>query len=70
MIAYSVTTTNATNKVTATAESADATIRITNGETEVANGSSATWANGENTLTIAVENGGKTKVYTVSVTKS
>ncbi|MBQ8616390.1 MAG: cadherin-like beta sandwich domain-containing protein [Clostridia bacterium] len=70
MTAYSVTTTNATNKVTATAEDAAATVQIMNGENEIANGSSASWADGENTLTITVKNGDKTQVYTVTVTKS
>ena len=67
---YSVTTSNATNKVTATAESADSTIQIMNGEAEVENGSSASWSDGENALTITVRNGDQTKVYTVTVTKS
>ncbi len=66
---YAVTTANATNKVTATAEDEDATIVITNGETTVENGQSATWEAGENTLTVTVTNGETEKVYTVTVTK-
>lgn len=68
--AYTATTANTTNKVTATAEDSGATISIKNGETEIANGGSATWAAGENALTITVTNGTATKTYTVTVTKS
>lgn len=67
---YTASTTNATNTVTATAEDANATIEIKNGETTVTNGAAATWADGENTLTIKVTNGTAEKVYTVTVTKS
>ena len=66
---YTTETTNATNTVTVTAADAGATIAITNGSAPVTNGQSATWAEGENTLTIAVSNGGTTKTYTVTVTK-
>lgn len=67
---YSANTSNATNTVTATAVSGDATIEILNGETEVANGSPATWADGDNALIVTVTNGIAEKVYTVTVTKS
>ena len=70
MTEYTAATTNATNKVTATPADENATVTITNGETEIENGSSATWEAGENVLTITVENGGLTEVYTVTVTKS
>ena len=69
-MAYAVSTSNATNKVTAVAEDENATIQILNGETEIQNGSSATWATGVNTLTIRVTNGSVEKTYTVTVTKS
>jgi hypothetical protein len=68
--AYAVSTSNATNKVTAVAADENATIQILNGETEIENGSSATWEVGENTLTVKVTNGSAEKVYTVTVTKS
>ena len=68
--AYAVSTSNATNKVTAVAEDPDATIQILNGETEIETGSSATWAAGVNTLTVKVTKGSATKTYTVIVTKS
>lgn len=65
---YEVATTNATNKVTATAD-AEVAITLTNanGTTEIENGTAATWATGENTLTIKVDG---TTTYTVTVTKS
>ena len=71
--AYTAATTNATNKVTAVAADDTATIEIKLGETEVTNGSNASWSVGENTLTIKVRDGrGPTleKTYTVTVTKS
>lgn len=72
---YSATTSNQSNKVTAVATDETATIEIVlNGETEVENGSSAEWEDGENELTITVTDGAypqvATKVYTVTVTKS
>ena len=66
---YTASTSNATNTVTATAtDSTNATVTIKNGTTTVTSGSSATWVSGTNTVTITVENGGYTKVYTVVVT--
>lgn len=70
MTAYTATTENATNKVTATAADETATIAITVGETEIENGSSATWEVGENTVTVKVTDGTVEKTYTVTVTKS
>lgn len=66
---YTATTTNATNTVTATAEDAGAEISILNGGAAVGNGDAATWADGENTLTILVTNRDSQKTYTVTVTK-
>ena len=68
--AYAAATTNATNKITAVAEDEDATITILNGETPVDNEGSATWADGENTLTVKVTRGDLTKTYTVTVTRT
>ena len=70
MTEYTATTTNATNKITATPEDEDATIVILNGETPVENEASATWAEGENTLTVTVTKGSAEKTYTVVVTKT
>lgn len=66
---YTVTTSNATNKITATPTDENATVAIVNGETPVESGSSATWVEGENTVVITVTNGEDNKVYTVVVTK-
>lgn len=67
---YTATTTNQTNTVTAKPEDETATVNITNGETPVVNGQSATWAEGANTLTVTVKNGTAQEIYTVTVTKS
>lgn len=45
------------------------TATVENGDTAVENGSSATWSEGENTLTVTVTNGSAIKNYTVTVTK-
>lgn len=67
---YAASTSNATNTITATAtDTENATIEILNGETEVTNGEAATWATGENIVTITVTNGETEVVYTVTVTK-
>ena len=67
---YTAATTAATNKITAEAEYTDADIEIKNGSTVVANGGSATWSAGENTVTVKVTNDSVDKTYTVTVTKS
>ncbi len=69
MLEYTATTANASNKVTATPTDPAATISILVGETEVENGSSASWTVGENTLTITVSGGAPDTVYTVTVTR-
>jgi len=67
---YTAATTAATNKITAEAEYTDAVVEIKNGSTVVANGGSATWSAGENTVTVKVTNDSVDKTYTVTVTKS
>lgn len=67
---YTATTTNDADKVTATATDENAEIEITLGDAIVENGGDATWAAGENTLTVTVTNETATKEYTVTVTKS
>lgn len=69
---YTASTTNATNVIRAVPADAGADVAITVGNVVVANGSAATWAAGENTVTITVTaaNGSTTKTYTVTVTKS
>ena len=68
MLEYTATTTNATNKVTATPTDETATVEILLGETEIENGESATWEEGENVLTITVSGNAPDTVYTVTVT--
>lgn len=70
VVEYAVATTDSTNTITAAAEDSTATVVIKNGSTVVTSGSAATWAAGENTVTVTVTDGGKSKVYTVVVTKS
>lgn len=67
---YTAATTNASNKITATPEFADATVEITVDGTAVENGAQYTWATGDNVVTITVTNDSVTKTYTVTVTKS
>ena len=67
---YTADTTNATNAITAKSKDGDAVIEIKNGETTVANGAAATWAEGDNTVTVKVSINGVEKVYTVVVTKT
>lgn len=61
---YTATTTNATNKITATAESGAVILIEVNG-VEHENGEPAEWDDGENTVVVTV---GET-IYTVVVTK-
>lgn len=68
-LAYTATTSNATNKVTATPTDDTAEVTILVGETPVENGSSASWAEGENTLTVTVTGTTDETVYTVTVTR-
>ena len=70
MLEYTAATENATNKITATPTDPYATVTIMLGETEIENGESATWGEGENELTITVEGGAPATVYTVTVTAS
>ena len=51
---YTAETSNSTNTITAAATDSSAVVEIKNGETVVASGSSATWIEGENTVTIKV----------------
>ena len=69
MLEYTATTTNATNKITATPTDETAEIEILVGDTEIQNGGTATWEDGENVVTITVSgNGTDDTVYTVTVT--
>lgn len=67
---YTTSTTNTTNTITATSKDTEATVAIDVDGTPVANGDPATWAAGDNTVTIEVTNGAAKATYTVVVTKS
>lgn len=68
---YEATTTNATNVITAVPVKSNSTIVIKVNNTPIANGSSATWNTGANTVEVTVSYGASTaKTYTVTVTKS
>ena len=76
VLEYAVTTTDATNKITATTDDPSAVIVITldDGVTEepvvIENSKAATWGSGENIVTITVTDGASVTEYTVTVTKS
>lgn len=52
---YTVNTSNASNKITATPIDAASDVVITNNGNVVNNGTSASWRNGENNVVIAVD---------------
>lgn len=67
---YMVNTSNASSKIEAVAKRAGAVVAIKNGETPVNNGESASFVDGENTLSITVSFAGVEKEYIVTVNKS
>jgi len=67
---YAATTSNATNTIAATAKNPNATVIITNNGKTVTNGTAVTWEDGENILKVTVTDGGTSKEYTITVTKS
>lgn len=67
---YTAATTNSTNKITATAADEASVITIESDDATIASDGTATWAAGENEVTITVTNGDVEKVYTITVTKS
>lgn len=67
---YMVNTSNASSKIEAVAKRAGAAITIKNKETPVNNGESASFTDGENTLSITVSFAGVEKEYIVTVNKS
>lgn len=68
--AYTASTSNATNTITAVPSDSNAVVEIKVDETAVDNGGSATWASGENTVIIKVTNGSSENTYTIAVSKS
>lgn len=76
-VAYTATTNNAQNVVTAVPADAGATVEVLftpqgGTEEEIPNGTAAVWNTGANTIKVNVTaaNGSTTKTYTVTVTKS
>ncbi len=70
--AYTVTTTNATDAVTATAADSDAEVTIEVNGSEHTSGTAATWESGANTVVVTVSDGEDeptTNTYIVIVTK-
>lgn len=70
MTEYTAATTNATNKITATAAHEFGIVAIESDDATIASDGTATWAAGKNEVTITVTCGSLEKVYTVEVTKS
>lgn len=66
---YTATTTNAQNAISAV-PTMGASVTVKVGKTQIQNGGNATWSEGSNVVTITVNNGDNSKVYTVTVTKS
>ena len=67
---YTATTTNSTNKITATPADETAIVTIDSDDATIAADGTATWETGENVVTITLEKGDVSKTYTVIVTKS
>lgn len=72
-MSYTAETSNNTNKITATCDDGEAEISISlsnsSGVSAINNGAAATWADGENTLTVTAEKAGAKSVYSVIITK-
>ena len=68
--AYTASTANATNTISAVAADAEATVAITVNGAVHTSGQAATWEAGENTVSVVVTKGSATKTYTVTVTQT
>ena len=66
---YTAATTNASDAIVATPEDNSASVSITSSDATIST-NTATWASGPNVVNIAVTNGGSSKTYKVTVTKS
>lgn len=66
---YTVTTTDASNTITAVPQDATAEVEITFSGKAYANGSRLKWETGSNTVTVKVTDGSQSKTYTITVTK-
>ena len=67
VIAYTTNSTNATNSLSYTTESASATV-VTKLNGDAFTGSTVTWTENTDTLTLVVTDGTLTKTYTVTCT--
>lgn len=67
--AYTVTTTDASNTVTAIPEDATASVTLSMKEKTYENGKRLTWEDGANTVNVKVTDGATTETYTITVTK-
>ncbi len=70
VMVYTVSTTDATNTITAVAKDGEADIAIKVNDAAHTNGTPATWDAGANEVEVTVTNGAETETYTVTVTKS
>ena len=70
--AYTASTTNATNTISAIPADAGAEIAVTVSGEAISNGTAAKWNDGENTVkvTVTAPDGVTTKAYTITVTKA
>ncbi|MBD5102035.1 MAG: phage major capsid protein [Subdoligranulum sp.] len=68
VLSYTITATNASDKVEATAASANAKVAISYNGKKVLNGGTVAWQDGTLPLTFTVTNGNGQRVYTVNVT--
>lgn len=66
---YTVTTTDASNTITALPADATAEVEIEFKDKKYSNGTKLTWDTGENTVKVIVTDGAETKTYTITVTK-
>jgi len=67
VVSYATTTENASDDIVAVAEDNGASVVITSDDATIS-GSTATWAEGDNEVTVTVTNSGVSKVYTIIVT--
>lgn len=67
---YTAETTNTSDVINVTPQDRGASVAITVNTSSVENGAAATWTSGSNTVVATVTNGGESKAYTITVTKS
>lgn len=67
---YTASTPHTEDIITATPTDPSATISIMNGTTAVISGTVATWAIGENVMTIVITNGSAISTYTLKINKT